>query len=74
MEAQTPDETIHGLGADALRQRRQRPLNRRLRMKANWARLLIGFLIALLVLAIAVRWLFWEQLLYVLGGGIFAEP
>ena len=40
-------------------------------MKNKWARIVLGALIALLVFTIVVRWLFWQQLLYILGGGMF---
>ena len=40
-------------------------------MNQKWARILLGALIALLVFAIVVRWLFWQQLLYILNGGMF---
>jgi hypothetical protein len=43
-------------------------------MSRDWAPFVIIGLTALLVLAVIVRWLFWEQVLYILGGGIFAEP
>ena len=40
-------------------------------MNRKWARIVLGSSIALLVVAIVVRWLFWQELLYILGGGMF---